>query len=202
VKRLALAALILAILPFSGCKKAEVDEPSAKIVSFLASAYVVPVYEPVTLSWEVINSTMVMISEIGLVDAVGSVSVNPQQSATYTLLAVGIDKETATRKLSITVDTNPACSGLQVAGSTGVAQGMQVEVGPNTNKYYSAKSVIVEARLFDAKGHLMEVATGIIQEIPPGRTGSVLVRMKNALKQARSEIAIIGCSCDFARPNL
>ena len=201
MKRLALAALILAVLSFSGCKKAEALVAS-QILSFEASTYVVPVYEPVTLSWQVINSTMVMISEIGLVDAVGSVSVNPQQSTTYTLLAVGIDKETATRKLSITVDANPACGGLQVAGSTGLAQGMQVEVGPNTNKYYSAKSVIIEARLFDVKDHLMEVATGIIEEIPPGQTGSVLVRMKNALRQARSEIAILGCSCDFARPNL
>lgn len=198
MKRLALLLLLLLII--GGCKKAEIVEPSAIIKSFSASKYYVPVYEPVTLSWAVEGSSMVMLSEIGLVDPVGSVMVNPQQTVTYTLLAVGLDKETESDKLTIIIDKTPSCGGLAIRGWTGTSQGMEIEVGPNTNAYYSAKNVIIEVKLFDGGNKLMEVGTGIIPEIPPGQYRTILVRLKQAGHQARSECAIIGCSCDFMEP--
>jgi hypothetical protein len=192
---------ILAVLALTGCKKAEVVEPAGKIAYFKASKYTVPIYDPVTLSWSVSDSSMVMLSGIGLVDPVGNVMVNPQETTVYTLLAVGLDKETTSQRLTVNIDKAPACGGLAIRGSTGVRDGMEVEVGPNANAYYSAKNVLIEVKLFDGDNKLMETGTGIIPEIPPGQYGTILVRLKKSLYQARSECAIVSCSCDFTRPN-
>jgi hypothetical protein len=193
--------IVLAVLALTGCKKAEAVEPAGKIAYFKASKYTAPIYEPVTLSWSVSDSSMVMLSGIGLVDPVGNVMVNPQETTVYTLLAVGLDKETTSQRLTVNIDKAPACGGLAIRGSTGVKEGMEVEVGPNTNAYYSAKNVIVEVKLFDGGNVLMEAGIGIITEIPPGQYRTILVKLKKSRYQARSECAIIGCSCDFTRPN-
>jgi hypothetical protein len=89
---------------------------------------------------------------------------------------------------------------LQIGDVTGVRDGMKIEVGPNTNAYYSAKNIIVKVKLFDSRDRIIETGTGEIAEIPPGKYRTAFVPLRKSGLQARSECSIVDCSCDFTEP--
>ena len=79
--------------------------PSAKVLSFTASAPAVKAGEPVTLTWEVVNADRIELDQgIGIVATRDSRVVKPSATTTYTLLARGANSTGSdTRQITVTV---------------------------------------------------------------------------------------------------
>ena len=90
--------------------------PSARILSFTASAASIQAGQPVTLAWEVVNADRIELDQgIGIVATRDSRTVTPGATTTYTLRAGGLSGA-ATDTKSVTVT---------VAGSAAGARGAQ-----------------------------------------------------------------------------
>ena len=84
--------------------------PSAKILSFTASAASIQAGQSVTLTWEVVNADRIELDQgIGIVATRSSRAVTPGATTTYTLLARGANGTASdTKSLTITVTGAPA----------------------------------------------------------------------------------------------
>jgi hypothetical protein len=193
--------LIVALMVLPSCKKADVEPlGQALIVSFEASSTLTAVYAPVTLIWEVKNADMVILTDAGLVQAVGSRDVNPQETTTYTLMAEGADGVKVSKSLTIDVDRGQACTGLRVSEYAYIGGGdMYVKVGPNLNAFYAARNVVIRWTLHDSKGNVLQVYDGIIPKIMPGESGEITINGKK-ISFATSKVEIINCDSPLVKP--
>jgi hypothetical protein len=84
--------------------------PSAKILSFTASATSIQAGQPVTLQWEVVNADRIELDQgIGIVATRDSRTVTPSATTTYTLLARGANSTGSdTRTVTVTVTGSSA----------------------------------------------------------------------------------------------
>ena len=191
--------LIVALMVLPSCKKADV-EPLGKalIVSFEASSTMTAVYLPVTLTWEVKHADMVILSDVGLVQAAGSREVNPQETTTYTLMAEGADGVKVSKSLTVQVDRTSACQGLVIVKYSSHGNILWVKVGPNPSAYYAARDVTIRAMQYDDRDRLIGAYYGVIPKIMPGEYGEVTFRYNsNAIS---TKVELIGCSCPLVEP--
>jgi PKD repeat protein len=96
--------------------------PSAKVLSFTASATSIKAGEPVTLTWEVVNADRIELDQgIGIVATRDSRNVTPSATPTYTLLARGANGTGSdTRTVTVTVTgTAPAAAAAPEAAAPG-----------------------------------------------------------------------------------
>jgi hypothetical protein len=199
MKRITLL-LVMLLFVMPACKKADTVDPIGPlIVSFAASADITAVYAPVTLTWETKNADMVMLSDVGLVPAVGSREVNPQETITYTLLAEGANNAKVSKSLTVTVDRTNACQGLRVSEYAYDGGDMYVKIGPNLSAFYAARNVVVRWTLYDSKGNVLRVYDGIIPKIAPGDSGEITIDGKK-ISFASSTIEIVACDSPLVKP--
>jgi hypothetical protein len=83
----------------------EIDDP--RIVSFLASQTNILRGESSTLRWQTENAQSVHITGIGRVELSGSVSVNPSETASYTLIAENEQGANVEKTLTVAVSARP-----------------------------------------------------------------------------------------------
>ncbi|HTA52476.1 MAG TPA: hypothetical protein VK757_06790 [Candidatus Acidoferrum sp.] len=96
--------------------------PSAKVLSFTASATSIKAGEPVTLTWEVVNADRIELDQgVGIVATRDSRNVTPSATTTYTLLARGANGTGSdTRTVTVTVTgTAPAAAAAPEAAAPG-----------------------------------------------------------------------------------
>jgi hypothetical protein len=100
--------------------------PSAKILSFTASAASIQAGQSVTLKWEVINADRIELDQgIGIVATRDSRTVTPSATTTYSLLAKGANGTGSdTRTVTVTVTGSSAAAAS--APDTGAAVGRPV----------------------------------------------------------------------------
>jgi hypothetical protein len=100
--------------------------PSAKILSFTASAVSIQAGQSVTLQWEVVNADRIELDQgIGIVATRDSRTVTPSATTTYTLLAKGgngTGSDTRTVTVTVTGSSGAAAS----AADTGAVVGRPV----------------------------------------------------------------------------
>lgn len=96
--------------------------PSAKILSFTASATSIQAGQSVTLQWEAVNADRIELDQgIGIVATRDSRTVTPAATTTYTLLARGANG-TAGDTRSVTITVTGSSAGAAGAKAEGVAQ--------------------------------------------------------------------------------
>lgn len=189
--------MLLFVVP--ACKKADTVDPIGPlIVSFAASADITAVYAPVTLTWETKNADMVILSDIGLVPAVGSREVNPQATTTYTLLAEGANNAKVSKSLTVTVDRTSACQGLAIPEYRHEDGVMYIKVGPNRSAFYAAQNVVVRWTLFDDRDRVLRTYEAVIAKIMPGEYGNVAIKSKTVYDH--SGLDVVGCDCPLVKP--
>jgi hypothetical protein len=97
--------------------------PSAKILSFTASATSIQAGQSVTLTWEVINADRIELDQgIGIVATRDSRTVRPNATTTYTLLAKGANgtgSDTRTVTVTVTGSAAAAASAPNAAAAVG-----------------------------------------------------------------------------------
>jgi hypothetical protein len=172
----------------------------AVIAEFTASASVTPVYAPVILTWDVLGADMVILTDVGLVPAAGSRTVNPQQTTTYTLMAEGTDDIKVSKSLTVKVDREPACASIRIVEYSYQGSGdMRVKVGPNASKFYAAVNVAVRWTLYDSKGKVLRSYDAVIPKIMPGEYGNIVINGR-VTSFASSTVELIGCECPLIEP--
>jgi hypothetical protein len=97
--------------------------PSAKILSFTASATSIRAGQPVTLQWEVVNADRIELDQgIGIVATRDSRTVTPISTTTYTLLARGANatgSDTRTLTVAVTGSSSAAAASAPESAAAG-----------------------------------------------------------------------------------
>lgn len=126
------------------------NQPFIKV--FEASPQSVPAGEPVTLRWEALNSSLVTIDNgIGQQPTMGTVTVNPNQSTTYTLTAVGPGGQAnASVSVNVIASEDPQIKFFTATPET-VAPGATVELRWDT-EFAESVSIDNGVGAQDAKG--------------------------------------------------
>ena len=102
-----LAVVIASMVALGISAMRALDPPSAPSVQFSSARSVLSEGDSTRLSWSVTGASMVSIDNgIGPVGSIGSTSVSPASSTTYTLTATG-NGQTVTRRVAIDVLHNP-----------------------------------------------------------------------------------------------
>jgi hypothetical protein len=100
--------------------------PSAKILSFTASAVSIQAGQSVTLQWEVVNADRIELDQgIGIVATRDSRTVTPGATTTYTLLAKGANA-TGSDSRTVTVTVTGSSGAAASAADTGAVVGRPV----------------------------------------------------------------------------
>jgi len=176
----------------------------ATIARFEASDYNVPVYQKVEVSWLVLEAESVTLDGKP-VGSEGSFRRTYDRTTEHEIEAIGEDGKVIRKALMIRVDLRSACEWLRKPADWEFLdkKTCRVETQQNGSPYYAGRDLVYRVTIRDhVSGDIIDRATGKIDYVGPGETGSVTIgfAIGKITWDDLAEVELTSIDCSLSKP--
>lgn len=176
----------------------------ATIARFAADDDFVSVYQKVEVSWLVLEAKSVTLDGKP-VGAEGSFRRTYDRTTEHELEAIGEDGKAVGKSLTIRVDLRSACEWLSKPPDWEFLdkQTCRIETQPNGSQFYAGRDLVYRVTIRDhVSGDVIDQATGRIDYVGPGKTGSVTIKFAvgKIAWEDKAEVDLLSIDCSLIAP--